>query len=292
MQPETGVVGQISPQAEPTEPTEQKEVPQAPQEEKPTKVLPTERVAFAKQMDLLRAYAVGSGATAKPVTNADLANLTKLNITTVGLNNTFFADAGLISKAGNGYVPATEVLSYNRQLQFDSATASHKLAPILRQTWFANVILPRLQMRPSIPEKECIGELADAASASQRYTPQLRLLLDYLETAGLLNRDGGMVQLGPAAREREAAETPRREPPPTTTPAEVASAPPRNDRPGGSVSTGFSAAPAGAVRFNVDVSVDMQEMATWKPELVLAFFDGIARVIAAKAKVEQEASGR
>jgi hypothetical protein len=42
------------------------------------------------------------------------------------------------------------------------------------------------------------------------------------------------------------------------------------------------------LRFNVDVSVDMKEFATWKPDRISAFWAGIAQVLAAKAAVEQE----
>jgi hypothetical protein len=44
---------------------------------------------------------------------------------------------------------------------------------------------------------------------------------------------------------------------------------------------------AGGVTFNVDVSVDMAEFATWRPERIQAFFRGIAEVLAAKADVEK-----
>jgi hypothetical protein len=282
MPPEVGVVGAIPPKADVER--------EAPQDEKPVKVLPTDRLAFAKQIDLLRAYAVGSGAAGKIVTLADLANLTQFPSTSVGLNNTFFSDVGAITKVGNGYTAAAEVLSYNRQLEFDSATAGHKLAPLFLRAWFAERLVPLLRMRQSLSERECISQLADAAAAGAKYTPQLRALLEYLQLSGLIMREGGVVQLGPTARETPAADDGgRRELAPVGTPPESAQPTVRTER-SGAVNTSYTSAPAGNVAFHVDVNVNMQEMATWKPELVLAFFDGIARVIAAKAKVEQEAA--
>jgi hypothetical protein len=66
--------------------------------------------------------------------------------------------------------------------------------------------------------------------------------------------------------------------------------PVREARRAPSIATAFSQAPEGVLRFNVDVSVDMKEFATWQPERISAFWAGIAQVLAAKAKVE--AGGR
>ena len=44
---------------------------------------------------------------------------------------------------------------------------------------------------------------------------------------------------------------------------------------------------AGTVNFNVSVRVEMTEFATWKPERIAAFFNGMAQVLAAKANVEK-----
>ena len=46
----------------------------------------------------------------------------------------------------------------------------------------------------------------------------------------------------------------------------------------------------GAVNFNVSVRVDMGEFASWKPERIAAFFNGMAQVLAAKADVEKSGS--
>jgi hypothetical protein len=46
----------------------------------------------------------------------------------------------------------------------------------------------------------------------------------------------------------------------------------------------------GSVQFNISVKVDMTEFANWPPDLVTAFFGGIAQVLSAKAAVEKAAS--
>jgi hypothetical protein len=286
--PDISVIGQIPASADtPAPATPEVSASNTPPvaEERPVKALPTDRLSFPKQLEVLRAYAVASGQTGKAVTNSDLANLTKLNVSSAGLNNSFFSEIGLITKSGNGYVPATEVVNFNRQWGYNTSTAGHKLAPALRRTWFGEIICSRLQMRP-MTDKEAIGELADEAKAGQRYASQLSTLLDYLETAGLVTQEGGMVRQGVMIR--AADEPARTEPASEATPMVPVPTPP----PMGAVSTGFASAPEGAVKFHVDVTVDMKEMATWKPEVVAAFFAGVAQVISAKAMVERAAGTR
>lgn len=288
--PDTHVIGQIPAAADSSTPDTP--APEAPvvntpptADERPVKALPTDRLSFPKQLEVLRAYAVASGQTGKAVTNSDVANLTKLNVSSAGLNNSFFSEIGLITKSGNGYVPATEVVNFNRQWGYNTSTAGHKLAPALRRTWFGEIVCSRLQMNP-MTDKEAIGDLADGAKAGQRYAGQLSTLLDYLETAGLVTQEGGMVRQGVMIR--AADEPTRSEATADVTPVvPVPTSPPM-----GAVSTGFASAPAGAVQFHVDVTVDMKEMATWKPEVVAAFFAGVAQVISAKAMVERAAGTR
>jgi hypothetical protein len=78
--------------------------------------------------------------------------------------------------------------------EWNQATAGPKLSPILSRSWFAQVLLPRLKFRP-LPEIEAIQVLAEESTATKEYEPQLKTLLDYLETAGVIARDDGQVRL-------------------------------------------------------------------------------------------------
>src|SRR2546429_1161223 len=82
--------------------------------DRPTKPLPTDRVSFAKQLEILRGYAalVAQG-TAAP-TNPAVADLVGLNRNTTILAHPFFIDVGLLIKSGDGYMPASEVLAYGK----------------------------------------------------------------------------------------------------------------------------------------------------------------------------------
>lgn len=293
----TGVVGDIRPTAEPdTSKTDAAPTPAATAaESRLTRPLPTDRLTFANQISLLRAYAVASGPDGRAVTNADLAKLVDLTASSVGLNNSFFAGVGLITKSGSGYVPCAEVVSFNRSFGFSPDTAPHRLAPALRRTWFGSLLLPRLSMRP-MSEQEALAELANAASATQEQAGRLRTLLEYLTTAALIERDGTTIRLGQTGRE---GDEPRREEATVREPAQATADRSREQgatpSPNPGVATTFASATQGGtaqggISLNVAMNINLAEMATWRPEAVQTFMEGLARVIAAKAMVERDAS--
>jgi len=174
------------------------------------------------------------------------------------------------------------VLAYGKAFSWNPDTAGQKLAPLLRRTWFSDVLLPRLQLGP-MDEKAAIEELAVACGAGPKYEGQLKMVLTYMSIAGLIRRDGDTLRAADLGVEPdrpagpiENGNVPTKEtPPPTTRPA--------------TVSTSFAHVPEGVLRFNVEVNVDMKEFATWRPDRIAAFWAGIAQVLAAKAAVEEKA---
>lgn len=251
-----------------------------------TKALPTDRLSFEKQTVLLRCYAIGAGVENKPVSNGQLAGLSNLNVTTAGINNVFFADAGLVTKVGNGYTPAPEVVSFERAYQFNPETAGQKLAPALRRSWFGQALLPKLSVRP-IPEDEALAELAEACRAQPEHRPQLRALLDYLALGGVIERDGGMVRPGRLARDdgqtQRSEDTPMAQPQASVTPISPGTNTPH-------VATTFTGGASGGLNLSVNIVVDMEKMGTWPPQVVSAFMAGLAQVITAKAAAEGSAA--
>ncbi len=159
---------------------------------RPGKQLPTDRVAFKRQMDVLRAYAV-NGEGGRAVTNEQVAATVGMTASTVSLCNPFLADIQLLQRAEGGYVPSPDVMAFNLAFGWDADNAASKLAPSLEKTWFAAALLPQLKFTPR-DEREAITTLAEACGAGKEYKAQLRLLLDYLEEAGLISRENGMVR--------------------------------------------------------------------------------------------------
>lgn len=251
---------------------------------RPIKTLPTDRIQFEKQLDLLRAYAAVSGPSRKAVTNKDVAAVVGMVASTVSISNKFFSEMGFLSQAADGgYVPTADVVSYARAYEWKPDTASHKLAPTVLGTWFAQKVVPKLRFRP-MPEEEAIADLADEAHAGPSYASQLRVLLDYLEAAGIVTTDdAGQLRLGPAANATVSE--------PTATTAGAAEPPKEPAAKAAAVATGFAAPTEGVVQFHVSVKVDMAEFEGWEAERIASFFSGIAQVLAAKSKIEEGASG-
>jgi hypothetical protein len=63
---------------------------------KPTRTLPFDRVAFPKQLEIVRAYGAASAQGAKVVTNAEVASMVGLSHETVSMCNGFFVSLGFI----------------------------------------------------------------------------------------------------------------------------------------------------------------------------------------------------
>lgn len=251
---------------------------------RPTKPLPTERIAFSRQLDILRAYAATSGPSGQAVSNDAVAKIVKLNSSTVSLGNSFFVAVGLLQKSDVGYLPSPDVVEFNRAWAWNADTAAHKLAGLIEKAWFAQALLPKLSFRP-LDEEEALSTLADASSAGPDYEDQLRILLNYMETVGLVSRDGNTIRLSQPVSGA-----------PTSSPSSSSSTP----TPSSSLSerVGFQdrveagarpllqQAPNGGVQFKIDVNVKMDEFAGWSSDRIAAFFEGIAKVLAAKSSGE------
>ena len=198
---------------------------------------------------------------------------------TVSLANPFFTELGLLVRSDGGLIPSREVMDYHRAYDWDPDTAAHKLAGRLRGSWFVQALTPKLQFSP-LTQREAINTLADVSSAAPKFRLNLRLLLDYMEAAGFVERDGDVVKL--AGQGRRAPVTPK-------VPSERA----ENARtrvatdPTTATVTEVTQPTEGAVEFQVAVKVAMAEFATWEPDRIRAFFGGIAQVLSAKATIEQ-----
>ena len=252
--------------------------------DKPTRALPTDRIGFAKQLELLRGYAALAAQGTSAPTNPAVANLVGLNRNTSILAHPFFLDIGLLGKTGDGYTPAPEVIAYGKAFSWNQETAAQRLAPVLRRTWFAQELLPRLAMG-TLDETRAIQLLGEASSAGPRFEGQIKGLLQYLTVSGVIRREGDTIREGTSVYEPEVDMGTSRTETATQTQREVAM--PKDAPRVPAVSTAFSQVPEGVLRIAVDVNVDLREFSTWRPDRISAFWAGIAQVLAAKAAVEQ-----
>lgn len=160
-----------------------------------TKRLPSTRVAFAKQLDALRAVAAAGGPDRKPVNAAEIGALIGLAGSTVQLTVPFLVDVGLVERSGGGLTAPDAVVSFQQAQQWDAERPTLELAPLLAETWFAKALTPKLSFG-EISEKEALAILAREAHATKGNRAQLRLLLDYLDAAGVILRDGSAIRAG------------------------------------------------------------------------------------------------
>ena len=245
---------------------------------KPTKQLPTERIAFHRQLELLRGFAVASGPSNSAVTNAKVASIVNLTPSTLSLANAFFTDVGFLQRTESGFIPANEVISYTRAHEWDADTAAYKLAPILRATWFFEAIRPKLDFHAR-EKQEVLQEIADTCAAGKNHANRLGLLVEFLEAANLIACDGNMVRLVKENQQKSQSDTPAKG-------IQSEPAKPESKQPS---PTGFAPKPTeGAVNFHVSVKVDMDELSGWPADRIAAFFSGIAQVLAAKEAASEE----
>jgi hypothetical protein len=252
----------------------------SPSVSKPTKILPTDRLTVARQLDILRAYAAASEQGIKPAPVGEVAKVMKSALSTVSLANAFLASIGLIIRSDAGsYTPSADVIAFVQAYRWNKEKASHKLAPLLSAAWFGKALLPRLQFNP-IEEESAVTILAEASSASPEYKKELRMILDFLVAGGIVRREGKLIKLINESAMEASTPAPKPESPMDSLES------PRENR--DVIQSNFSQSPQDGVRFNISVNVSMADFANWKPDRLTAFFGGIAQVLAAKADVEKQ----
>jgi hypothetical protein len=261
------------------EPRSNKQPPK--QRERATQVMPCIRIALTKQLDILRGYAAASGPGANHVTIREVAKIAKVADSSVSLTTPFFIAVGLLMKLEQKgeawkYVPSQEVINFAKAYEWNRDTATFKLAPAFSESWAGKALSKRLSFAP-LTEAEAIAELAEQASAGPHYKAELRLILDFMESSGVIQRDNGVVRL---ARQNPQGITPAPEREAETPQKEKSSA----------IATSFLQPAQGVVNFHVDVKINMDEFANWPADRIASFFAGIAQVLAAKGALEKDAS--
>jgi hypothetical protein len=179
----------------------------------PTQTLPSDRLAFDKQLAALRAFAVAFESNGgRPVKNSEAGAILDMSENTIVVTNAFYCDVKLLTrqKDEQAFVPSTEALAYNKAHEWDPMAAGEKFKPVFEKCWFAEAVLPRLKFR-AYEDREVLTVLAEASGASKDYEPRLKLLLEFMVFAGLVARDGTQIKpVGskPAEKMPVAAPTP------------------------------------------------------------------------------------
>jgi hypothetical protein len=165
------------------------------QKQRADRSLPTDRLNFDKQVEVLRAIAQMSGNGRRPVTAEDLSAAIGLKGNTGGLSNKFFRDSGWVESAGRGMYAATDpLLEYHRHLNVDAQDllgARRYLAAASQASWYWETLEPLLD-EGGARQTMILHALSKAAGAYE-HTPQLLLVLAWLEWLGLVRREGDLL---------------------------------------------------------------------------------------------------
>ena len=256
--------------------------PAKPKRVRPQRSLPTARVTFSKQLRCLLSYGLESREGSTPVRMEAVGKAVGLNASTVSLCNPFFVDIGFLSKTGRGkFTPSEHVLEMVGAHEWNPDTAPEKLEPILRTSWAAQALEPRLRLGP-VDVEDAIHTLADTVKAGPTYKAELGMILEYLCVSGVTHRDGH--QLSWAANSVSAARGGSPQTESSEDQASIAQPAPEVDLPRGSAA---QVPPTGGFSFTVSIQVDADEIAHWSPDRIAAFFSGLAQVLAAQNKGER-----
>ena len=260
---------------------------------KPTRPLPTDRIRPQKQFDLCRAWVAAARTPGQSASNEDVAAISDMVGTTISLANSFFVDIGFLSKGNDGnLIPSEAVFDYARQHDWDPKKAPYKLAPPLIVSWAGEALIPRIKYSP-ITETEGITLLADAVSAEKGpYDRKFKVLLEFLETTGIVLREDGLLKPGPAldqsvtvSKEQEDSQKAQKaQKEPMVEPKQAGPVVDEASRKG--LQSAIKPTQEGAVQYHFSIRVSMEEMSSWSEERIKAFFNGLAQVLSASRSGE------
>jgi len=156
-------------------------------------VLPTDRVKFDMQVDILRTYARLSGGR-RPVNSEQIAKAINVSTNTASLSNGFFVECGWLDRVGRGQYVATEAtVQYNRRMEFaGTPSAVNLLADTIMSSWFWLTLEPALR-EGRLSRTEALVLLSTEANTSPEHRPQLENVLQWLQFLGLIQVEGDYV---------------------------------------------------------------------------------------------------
>ena len=233
--------------------------------------LPSGRMRFESQLRALRGWAVAAQNDPTPSNDA-VADACRISSTTISGNNAFLVTANLLVKEGGGYRPTDATIEFGRAVSFGAADAPRKLAPALQATWFWKALQPRLDF-PPVTREDALLRLAEVAHAGSEHKNQLSVILEWLEAAGLLRREGDQITSVKDAVRPVAIGEIVAEPDPKPVPSLAEQA----------LQASVSATSPGAIAFSVAVNIDMADLLGWEPDRIKELFDGIAKVLSAQS---------
>jgi hypothetical protein len=166
------------------------------------KALPTDRLRFNNQEQVLLEVAHLSGNSRRGCTAEEMSASIGLKGGTGGLNSRFFRSAGWFEGVGRGLYTASQGLrEYARHITIDpddQFTASALMRDESRKSWFWNTLEPMLETGRPLAVRTALLALAKEAGASD-HAAQLETIVEWLAWVGLIVREGDSIRLREAS---------------------------------------------------------------------------------------------
>lgn len=160
-------------------------------------VLPSNRHPFSVHFEVLKRFVTQTrnGAEGMPASKIEGNGI---QVQAASMNVRFMRSIGLLTVTDRGlYIPTPEAIRFVRARSVGDDRARPVLASLLSTTWFADLAQRLLNTQPVMAEDRLLGELALAAETDKtKEEPALRVVLDYLIYAGIVNRDERGLTLG------------------------------------------------------------------------------------------------
>lgn len=161
---------------------------------RPSKILPSPRLAVPKQLDAIRAFALASKVDDGLVTNEQAGKIIDMSPNTIVVCNAFFCDVGILQRKDSGKFEVSDVArAFSDAYEWNPETAGAKLAPVFEDKWFAKSLIPRLKMR-DWSRADAVQTLAESAGASKEYRANVEMLIDFMAFAQLIKADGNVIK--------------------------------------------------------------------------------------------------
>jgi hypothetical protein len=147
---------------------------------------------------IIKGYAVASNGGENQVNYKDVASVAGMAPTVVSGNNSFLEESGMLMSPKYGYyVPTEEAVRFAREAAWDEVGAKAHLRKLVAKSWYGQVTIQNLALRPNLTREELRKSLAIKCGATEADGNALGILTDFmLYTNLVVSDDGGAISRG------------------------------------------------------------------------------------------------